>query len=34
MLEPGFVSEYTTTLDQAGEFLIVCNEYCGVGITR
>ncbi|MBN8190690.1 cytochrome c oxidase subunit II [Bacillus sp. NTK074B] len=31
MLEPGFVSEYTTTLDKAGEYLIVCNEYCGVG---
>ncbi len=31
MLEPGYISEYTTTLDQAGEFLIICNEYCGVG---
>ncbi|WP_226675252.1 cytochrome c oxidase subunit II [Rossellomorea aquimaris] len=31
MLEPGYVSEYTTTLDKAGEYLIVCNEYCGVG---
>ena len=31
MLEPGFVNEYTTTLDKTGEFLIVCNEYCGVG---
>jgi cytochrome c oxidase subunit II len=31
MLEPGFVSEYTTTLDKTGEFLVVCNEYCGVG---
>lgn len=31
MLEPGFISEYVTTLDKAGEFLILCNEYCGVG---
>lgn len=31
MLEPGFISEYVTTFDKAGEFLIVCNEYCGVG---
>jgi cytochrome c oxidase subunit II len=31
MLEPGYISEYTTTLDKAGEFLVVCNEYCGVG---
>ncbi|MBH9967702.1 cytochrome c oxidase subunit II [Rossellomorea oryzaecorticis] len=31
MLEPGYISEYTTTLDKTGEFLVVCNEYCGVG---
>lgn len=31
MLEPGYVSEYTTTVDKAGEYLIVCNEYCGAG---
>lgn len=31
MLEPGYVSEYVTTLDRTGEFLIVCNEYCGAG---
>ncbi|MFP5107854.1 cytochrome c oxidase subunit II [Neobacillus sp. C211] len=31
MLEPGYVSEYTTTFDKAGEYLIVCNEYCGAG---
>ena len=31
MLEPGYVSEYTTTFNKAGEFLIVCNEYCGTG---
>lgn len=31
MLEPGYISEYTTTVDKTGEYLIVCNEYCGVG---
>ncbi|MCQ6277855.1 cytochrome c oxidase subunit II [Bacillus sp. EB600] len=31
MLEPGYVSEYTATFHKAGEFLIVCNEYCGAG---
>ncbi|MDV2887801.1 cytochrome B5, partial [Alkalihalophilus pseudofirmus] len=31
MLEPGYISEYTTTFDKAGEYLIVCNEYCGSG---
>lgn len=31
MLEPGYISEYVTTFDKAGEYLIVCNEYCGTG---
>ncbi|RHW42297.1 cytochrome B5 [Neobacillus notoginsengisoli] len=31
MLEPGYVSEFTTTFDKPGEFLVVCNEYCGTG---
>ncbi|WP_409301297.1 cytochrome c oxidase subunit II [Peribacillus sp. SCS-155] len=31
MLEPGFVSEYVTTFNKPGEFLLLCNEYCGVG---
>lgn len=31
MLEPGYVSEVVTTFDKAGEYLIVCNEYCGAG---
>ena len=31
MLEPGFISEYVTTFDKAGEYLVLCNEYCGVG---
>lgn len=31
MLEPGYISEYTTTFDKKGDYLIVCNEYCGAG---
>ena len=31
MLEPGYVSEYIAEVNQAGEYLIVCNEYCGIG---
>jgi cytochrome c oxidase subunit II len=31
MLEPGYISEHVTTFDKTGEYLIVCNEYCGVG---
>lgn len=31
MLEPGYVSEYTTTFNKTGEYLVVCNEYCGAG---
>jgi cytochrome c oxidase subunit II len=27
---PGYISQFTTELD-AGDYLIVCNEYCGVG---
>ena len=34
MAEPGYISEYVTTVDKVGEFLIVCNEYCGVGHTQ
>lgn len=31
MVVPGYVSQFTTTFDEAGEYLIVCNEYCGLG---
>jgi cytochrome c oxidase subunit 2 len=27
---PGYVSEATTTFDTPGEYLVVCNEYCGL----
>ena len=30
MVLPGYVSQFTTELD-AGEYLITCNEYCGIG---
>ena len=28
---PGYVSEGTATFSEAGEYLVVCNEYCGLG---
>jgi cytochrome c oxidase subunit 2 len=31
MLEPGYISEHVATFEKAGEYLIVCNEYCGSG---
>lgn len=31
MVVPGYVSQFTTRFDRAGEYLIVCNEYCGLG---
>lgn len=31
MLEPGYVSEYIASFNKTGEFLIICNEYCGTG---
>lgn len=31
MVEPGYISRYTQRFNKAGEFLILCNEYCGVG---
>lgn len=34
MAEPGYISEYVTTVDKAGEYVIICNEYCGSGHTQ
>jgi cytochrome c oxidase subunit 2 len=31
MVIPGYISRFTTSFDEPGEYLIVCNEYCGVG---
>lgn len=31
MLTPGHVSEYSQTFNEAGEFLFLCHEYCGIG---
>ena len=31
MIVPGYVSQFTTTFTAPGEYLIVCNEYCGAG---
>jgi cytochrome c oxidase subunit 2 len=31
MVVPGYVSQFTTVFERAGEYLIVCNEFCGLG---
>lgn len=31
MVMPGYVSQFTYTFPAPGEYLLVCNEYCGVG---
>ncbi|WP_035710426.1 cytochrome c oxidase subunit II [Salibacterium aidingense] len=31
MVMPGHVQKITHTFDEPGEFLILCNEYCGIG---
>jgi cytochrome c oxidase subunit 2 len=28
---PGYVSQFTVAFPKAGEYLIVCNEFCGLG---
>ena len=30
MVIPGYVSEFTVTIPKAGEYLVLCNEYCGL----
>ena len=31
MIVPGYISQFTTAFQKPGEYLIVCNEYCGLG---
>lgn len=31
MVVPGYVSQFTTVFRRPGEYLIVCNEFCGLG---
>lgn len=31
MAIPGHISHYTQKFDKKGEYLLLCNEYCGVG---
>ncbi len=31
MVEPSLISSYTYTFDKQGEYLVLCNEYCGIG---
>jgi len=30
MVIPGYVSQFTATFDKPGEYVIACDEYCGV----
>lgn len=30
MVTPGEISQVTHTFDKPGEYLILCNEYCGI----
>lgn len=31
MVEPSLISSYTYTFNNEGEYLVLCNEYCGIG---
>lgn len=31
MITPGHINESAYTFDQVGSYLVLCNEYCGVG---
>jgi cytochrome c oxidase subunit 2 len=31
MVVPGYVTQFSTVFERPGEYLIVCNEYCGLG---
>lgn len=31
MVMPGHIQKITQTFDEPGEYLVLCNEYCGVG---
>ncbi len=31
MVMPGYVQEITQTFDKPGDYLVLCNEYCGAG---
>jgi len=31
MVMPGYVQKITQTFDKPGEYLVLCNEYCGAG---
>ncbi len=31
MVVPGYIQKITQKFDEAGEYLVLCNEYCGAG---
>ena len=30
MVVPGYISQWTTTFERPGEYLVMCNEFCGI----
>ncbi|MEM8960496.1 MAG: cytochrome c oxidase subunit II [Acidobacteriota bacterium] len=30
MVVPGYITQFTTRFDKPGEYLVLCNEYCGL----
>lgn len=31
MVMPGYIQKITQKFDKPGEYLVLCNEYCGIG---
>jgi cytochrome c oxidase subunit 2 len=31
MIVPGYISQFTTTFDKPGDYLVMCHEFCGNG---
>jgi cytochrome c oxidase subunit II len=31
MIVPGYISQFTTTFATAGDYLLICHEFCGTG---
>jgi cytochrome c oxidase subunit 2 len=31
MISPGYISQFTTTFETPGDYLLICHEFCGTG---
>ena len=31
MVVPGYIQKITQTFNESDEFILICNEYCGIG---